>query len=79
VEKKLSELESLIKINIEKIKQKQRQIPYTDPLKYQKQRDVITNLNVPDVMNYIQRMFYYYELHECTRYLDTTRKMKPNN
>ena len=65
---KLSELESMIKINIEKIKQKQRQIPYTDPLKFQKQREVITNLNVHDVVNYIQRMFYYYEIHEIHSY-----------
>ena len=50
---KLSELESLIKINIDQIKQKQRQIPYTDPSKYQKLSEVITNLNVPEIMNYI--------------------------
>ena len=55
----------------------QRKIPYTDPLKCQKQSEVKANLNVPEIMNYIQRMFYYYEIHEYTRYLETIRKMKP--
>ena len=74
---KLTQLEILINHEIEKTTQKQLQIKQLDPLKYQKISDVINDLEVDDIMKYIKRLYYYFEVHEYNRYIDVIQKMKP--
>ena len=74
---KLNLLEVLIKHEIEKATQKQQQIKQIDPLKYQKISDVINDLEVDDIMKYIKRLYFYFEVHEYNRYIEVIQKMKP--
>ena len=73
---KLDQLDILIKHEIETT-QKQQQIKQIDPLKYQKISDVINDLEVDDIMKYIKRLYYYFEVHEYYRYVEVIQKMKP--
>ena len=74
---KLDQLEILIKHEIEKTKQKQQHMKQIDPLKYQKISDVINDLEVDDIVKYIKRLYYYFEVHEYNRYIEVIQKMKP--
>ena len=74
---KLTQLEILINHEIEKTTQKQLQIKQLDPLKYQKISDVINDLEVDDIMKYIKRLYYYFEVLEYNRYIEAIKKMKP--
>jgi len=67
----------LINHQNEKTTQKQLQIKQLDPLKYQKISDVINDLEVDDIMKYIKRLYYYFEVHEYNRYIEAIKKMKP--
>ena len=74
---KLNQLEILIKHEIEKTTQKQQQIKRVDPLKYRKISDAINDLEVNDIMKYIKRLYYYFEIHEYNRNIEVVQKMKP--
>ena len=69
---KLDQLDILIKHEIETT-QKQQQIKQMDPLKYQKISDVINDLEVDDIMKYIKRLYYHFEVHEYNRYRNYTK------
>ena len=72
-------MENLITYEIEKTTQKQQKIKQIDPLKFQKNSDVTSNLEVDDIMKYIERFYYYFEVHEYNRYLEVIQKKKPKN
>ena len=71
---KLNQLEILIKHEIEKATQKQQHIKQIDPLKYQKISDVINDLEVDDIMKYIKRLYFYFEIHEYNRNIEVVQK-----
>ena len=69
---KLNQLEILIKQEFEKTQQ--QQIKQIDPLKYQNISDVINDLEVDDIMKYIKRLYYHFEVHEYNRYIEVIQK-----
>ncbi len=73
---KLEKLEAMLKYEILKTTRKQNTILAMDPLRFKTIQQVMNDLEVNDSLDYIKRMYYYWKINECNRYLTAIKNMK---